>query len=227
MKHYILYPKQRKLHQRVFKYVLLLLTLSLTISGMLLTWPWVNALLLPANPPDAKSTVTTSTDNPDERHIKVSPNGYQVAADQPRLLSFPSLDESSYIQRVGIDQKDRVAVPNNVNLAGWYINSAKPGHQGLSIIDGHVAGHYKSGVFGRLAKLKVGDSIIVEFDDKTQRNFNVTKIQTVAEDKANTVLFEQLPDIKAQLNLITCATYIAHTKSYADRLIVTAKLAEH
>lgn len=167
--------------------------------------------------------MTNSTDKPDERSIKVTPDDYQVPADQPRLLRFPQLGESAYIQRVGVDQDGRVAVPNNVSLAGWYVKSKKPGDAGLSIIDGHVAGHYRSGVFGRLGKMKKGDTIVVEYGDGSQRHFVVVDTQTVPEAKSSELLFKREPDLEAQLNLITCATYVPHTQTYTDRLIVIAK----
>lgn len=224
MKDYSYYPRVLTKFNKLSRLFIVQLVLGLLTTGFILFWPWIRARIVSASPPDPKVTITTSTDHPDERKISVTPDGYKVAADQPRVLSFPSLNESAYLQRVGVDQKGRVAVPNNVSLAGWYVKSVKPGDSGLSIIDGHVSGIYKPGVFGRLSKLHAGDTFVVEYGDKSQKHFSVTKTQTVTEANANTALFVRQPDIKAQLNLITCTTYVAHTKTYVDRLIITAKL---
>lgn len=224
MRHYSLYAHRRSKFSRLGQTVIPLAALSLIATGVSLLWPWVSPQVTPGKPPDPTVTITNSTDHPDERTIKVLPDEYKVAANQPRVLRLPSVNMSAYVQKVGVDQDERVAVPNNVSLAGWYTKSVAPGDPGLSIIDGHVAGRYKAGVFGQLYKLHVGDRIVVEYGDTSQKQFNVTKMQTVPEAEAAAILFAKQPDIPAQLNLITCASYIAHTKTYADRLIVTTKL---
>lgn len=196
----------------------------LGLAGWLLR-PWFAAHVASGVLPSVSQTVTESTMQPDERKITPSENTYIVPADQPRLLKFPSLGQEFYIQKVGIDREGRVVVPSNIDLAGWLKDSVVPGEPGLSIIDGHVSGRYRAGVFKQLNRLKVGDQIVVEMGDATKRTFTVTGSKTVPEAQASTALFANRETVDRHLNLITCASYNAATKSYPDRLIVTA-LAE-
>ena len=54
------------------------------------------------------------------------------------LLQVISID--AYLQNVGVDQNNQIAVPNNIHIAGWFVDSVRPGENGLSVIDGHVDG---------------------------------------------------------------------------------------
>lgn len=139
------------------------------------------------------------------------------------MLSFPSLGQEFYIQKVGIDHDGRVVVPTYIDLAGWLKDSVVPGEPGLSVIDGHVSGRYRAGVFKELHRLKTGDQIIIEMGDATLRKFKVTSTITVPEAEASKALFANQETTERQLNLITCASYNAATKSYLDRLIVSAR----
>src|SRR5690606_38524134 len=117
--------------------------------------------------------------------------------------------------------------PTNVSLAGWFVDSVKPGDKGLSIIDGHVRGRSKPGVFERLDQVKEGDEIIITFGNGSQKRFMVFATKTVPETEAAGHLFEQHSDISSQLNLITCTgQYDAGSRTYADRVIVMAQLVE-
>lgn len=40
-----------------------------------------------------------------------------------------------------------MAVPNNIHMAGWFMDSVRPGQMGLSIIDGHVDGRRETAIF--------------------------------------------------------------------------------
>ena len=205
---------------RVLTLTVVVTTLS---GGVWLAWPWFHTHVLPAPPININKVVNQSIDHPDERDIQISDTDYNIVADQPRLLKLPRLQKQAYLQRINTDSVGRLVAPTNIGLAGWYINSAKPGEAGLSIIDGHVSGRYKPGVFKRLNELRPGDRIIVQYGNRSERQFTVTSSQQMSEQKASEVLFHQSPDIKSQLNLITCANYDRQTKSYRDRIIVVAK----
>jgi LPXTG-site transpeptidase (sortase) family protein len=166
-------------------------------------------------------TVTVSTDEPDETPIRE--DNYEVAADMPRRIVMPSIDTAGYIQRVGVDQHQAIAVPNNVHLGGWFTGSVKPGETGLSIIDGHVQGNYAPGIFKQLEKIRTQDEFEVEFGDRSNKKFVVRSVRTVSAEEANTVLFEKDPAIERQLTLITCGgAFNKETQSYESRVIVVA-----
>lgn len=167
-------------------------------------------------------TVTTSTDRPDESDFNC--DDYRVAPDQPLRITIDSINVNGCIQKVGIDQQNRVAAPQNIHMAGWYTGSAKPGESGVSLIDGHVQGRYKPGVFKKLDKLKPGDSIIVTRGDDTTSAFAVMNVRRYPADEAAAHMLAKEPDVDSQLNLITCGgAYDPALNSYEQRTIVTAR----
>lgn len=188
--------------------------------GLLRPVYYTHVTLAPIIP---KKIITISTDTPSE--VVIPPEAtYEVAADKPRQISMPSIGLQSFVQQVGVDQNGRVAVPDNINLVGWFINSARPGERGLSVIDGHVYGQYGPGMFTALHNAKIGDLLTVEYGDhNTKYTFRVKTIRSVPESEATGVLFERDEAIEDQLNLITCINFNHQSQKYDNRLIVTTE----
>lgn len=167
--------------------------------------------------------VTTSTDHPSEAPITTA---YQSTAtgDQPKYIHLPTINTQGYIQAVGIDQHHQVAVPTNIHLAGWFVNSVTPGDPGLSIIDGHLDGYRLPGIFASLGRLKPGDRFSVDLANGRTRTFQVKTVQSLPTAQAASTLFSQDPSITRQLNLITCSgTFVKSAAAYDQRVIVTAE----
>lgn len=169
-------------------------------------------------------TITYSTDSPDET---MPGDGYvwPGQASDPRKLVIPSLGIDSFIQNVGVDQNNQIAVPNNIHIAGWFVDSVRPGQPGLSIIDGHIDGVVsRDGVFGRLPGIEVGAEFYVESGDGSQVSFRVIDVTEVVAEEAHGLLFSQKTDVHRQLNLITCiGSYDAGVRTYDNRMIVRAE----
>ncbi len=177
--------------------------------------------------PPPSEVITHSTDKPSEQPVPVATTTYNVAPDDPKAIYLPSIGAEGLIQKMGIDQHNQIAVPTNINLAGWYVNSVKPGQQGLSVISGHVDGRQGPGVFNRLLDMKRGDEVVVEYGDGSKRTFAVQEVMKVVEGDASNLLFAKQPAIDRQLNLITCGGHFnPDTNSYEERVIVTAKGVE-
>lgn len=167
-------------------------------------------------------SITHSTSTP----VEVAPTKtsfHWVGADEdPKYISLSTITAEGYIQKVGIDQNNQIAVPNNIHMAAWFDKSAKPSQPGLSIIDGHVNGRVNDGIFKNLDKLKTGDIYTVQFGSGAEKKFKVFKLETVPTQEAVNVLFSQDPTVPSQLNLITCAgTFDTNTHAYDKRLIVS------
>lgn len=179
--------------------------------------------------PGQKSTPSTDTvqqtvDRPSEAAI---PDNYTSTAvgDEPKYIHLPSIDSAGYIIKVGIDQRNQIASPNNVNLAGWYTNSLKPGQAGLSIIDGHVDGKTGPGIFLRLAKLEPGDTYTVDLANDAKLTYQVRRVTMLKVADVPAVLFAQDPAIASQLNLITCyGNFNYQSAQYDQRTIVVSEL---
>lgn len=169
--------------------------------------------------PSPNHTATRSPDKPSEQPVP----SYSVPPDQPKEISLPTIKAKGYIQKVGVDKTNQIVAPGNIHMAGWYTGSVKPGQPGLSIIDGHVNGIYDKGVFYDLIRLKADDTFTVTYGDNSVRSFRVVKVDAVPVDQATKALFNRDTSIKNQLNVITCGgKYIAATKTYDGRVIVTA-----
>ena len=166
--------------------------------------------------------VRISEATPSEANV---PDNYSVAEGDPLKISIESVGIEGFIQKVGVDQNLAVAAPNNVNLAGWFVDSMLPGQKGLSIIDGHVSGRTKDGVFKQLAGVKTGDIVIVTMGGGKEHKYKVFATNTVPHEQAAQVLFDQDPKVTSQLNLITCTgQFDRQSETYADRVIVYAEL---
>jgi LPXTG-site transpeptidase (sortase) family protein len=169
---------------------------------------------------DSSSIVTESLAQPDES----IPEERGVPADLPKRVTIPQLDIDGLIQLVSTDQYGRIAVPSNIHVAGWYINSVKPGENGLSIISGHRNGKVSLGIFYNLERLKKDDKITIEFGDGSLRDFLVIDVIQIETEKAQNIMYERLEGVEKQLVLVTCGgEYDKELKTYIDRVIVRAK----
>lgn len=176
--------------------------------------------------PVIPTTVTTqSTTTPDETPLGEVCSDHTVAATDPRYIEIPAIDVFGCIQQVGIDQNNAIAVPTNIYLAGWYVNSQAPGEQGVSVIDGHVFGRYNDAIFSKLSQLKAGDIIKIERGDGQQLTFAVVDKESYVTEHVMDHLFEPLSGVEQQLNLITCdGVYDEKRITYDKRLVVRAEL---
>jgi len=170
--------------------------------------------------------ITEDVQEPEEKRPDMTQE-YSVPAEQPRSIIIPSIGTDGFVQKVGLTSKNAVAVPNNIHVAGWYINSVVPGAEGLSIIDGHVSGKYENGVFYYLKKLKKGDVFQIEFGDKSLKTFEVVDTKQMAESESAEFLFEKNNEIREQLNLITCGgNFNKDSQQFADRVVVVSRLVQ-
>lgn len=175
---------------------------------------------------EAQKVVTYSVDNPSEQ--KPGPfYVWQGAPEDPKKILIPSIGVDAYVQKVGVDQNNMVAVPTNIHIAGWFVKMARPGQNGLSIIDGHVDGRNGPGVFAELSKLKKDDEYTIVFGSGQRRKFRIVEMVEVSAQEAATKLFSQNPNITSQLNLITCSgSFDEKNRAYEKRTIAVSSLVE-
>ncbi len=179
---------------------------------------------VPSKEPAKTPVVTYSTDKPDEKAPDEQYKWIGGATD-PKKIKISSIGVDAFVQNVGVDQNKQIAVPNNVHLAGWFVDSVIPGNTGLSIIDGHVDGATQpNAVFRNLPKVKSGDTVDIEMGDGSIKTYEVFDIKTIKTEDAPSVLYSQDIKVSKQLNLITCiGTFDRTSHSYDQRVIVKAK----
>ncbi|MEI7579195.1 MAG: class F sortase [bacterium] len=171
----------------------------------------------------SEGVIVYSTDSPSEKAPSKNFN-WKGKANDPKSIKIDSVGIEGFLQKVGVDQNQQIAVPNNVYFAGWFVDTVRPGENGLSIIDGHLNGTSKGGIFRNLENSKKDDQFEVKMGDDSVKKFVVKDVLTVNNDQAVNVLFSQDPAIKSQLNLITCGgTYDKAAHHYDQRIIVIAE----
>jgi len=175
------------------------------------------------NPAGDTDAVTYSTNTPDENKPGTNYKWRGTDSD-PKKIYVEGVGIDAFVQKVGVDQDNLIAVPNNVHIAGWFIDSAKPGDKGLSIINGHIDGMTTSGVFKGLEKITKGTKIKIQKGDDSIIEYETIGVVTVSKDEAASIIYSQDPNVASQLNLVTCTgAYIQEEKTYDKRIIVQAR----
>lgn len=138
----------------------------------------------------------------------------------PRRLIAPAIELDSPIERVGINDKGDMAVPDgDTENVGWYEDGTIPGESGTAVLAAHVFA-----AFSELDRLPEGSDMYVEMSDGSVRHFIVDEIVNYAlEDLSPEQLFNRA-DTK-RISLITCAgRYQRSLGTYDRRLVVSATI---
>lgn len=209
--------KKLSRRKKILYGLLALILLSSTIILYLFFFP--SAQRIEYNP-DSYDIVTYSTDKPSEKAVR----DYTVPPDMPWKINLKSIQRDGYIQPVGIDQHGDIAVPSNVLMAGWYINSVKPGEVGLSIVTGHRDGRIRPGIFRHIGNLKKGDAFEITYGDGSIRKFEVVDVRIKSIEDTYELMYEKREDIERQLNLIGCTgTYDKDAATYDKRITIISE----
>jgi sortase (surface protein transpeptidase) len=168
----------------------------------------------------------SNTQPPDETAPKNNYRSYySVPPTQPKFLDIEKISVSARVVRLGVDSYNQLEAPRNIYDTGWYENSSKPGDQGGAILlDGHVSGPTKHGVFYRLKELVPGDNISITRGDDQIFNFKVVKTKSFDDGNVDmaSALVSAVPG-KLGLNLMTCTgKFDSSSNQYKQRLIVYA-----
>ncbi len=151
-------------------------------------------------------------------------SSYQVPAAEPRFLSIEKLTIKTRVRKLGVKDNNELAAPANIFDAGWYEGSSKPDEAGAMLIDGHVQGPTKPGIFKNLDKLAVNDQLVIERGDGKKLHYHVVKTQNFDSTTMDMgVTLNSVVPQKNGLNIITCSgQYDTKTKNYSKRLVVFA-----
>lgn len=204
------------------------IALILLVASMIFGWLYYQHSIEP-------KPVTYDTTDPVARQevegreeVAVTPDalaGYQVAADQPRLLTIDKINIRARILPMGINPDNSMQAPVNIFDSGWYDRSAKPGEAGASVIDAHASGPTRQGLFAYLDTLVAGDRVKVERGDGEVLEYEVSAVETVPLDSIDMEkVLRPYGDVTEGLNLITCAgRWLQNQQTYDQRAIVYTK----
>ncbi len=142
----------------------------------------------------------------------------------PERIIIPSIGVNAFVQKVGINKKGDMGIPNNFSDAGWYKYGPLAGNAGSAVVAGHVDNALAlDGVFKHVGELIPGAKIKIVTEKGQTVRFVVYDVQTYL---YNNVPIESVfkKDDDAYLNLVTCGgTWIADKHSYDRRIVVYAK----
>ncbi|MCA9343244.1 class F sortase [Candidatus Saccharibacteria bacterium] len=80
-------------------------------------------------------------------------------------------------------------------------------------------------MFKQLKDLSAGDEFEIELGDGSVKYYKVIDTKQVSEAESASVLFSQSPNVKNQVNLITCGgNFDSNSDQYEDRIIVSGAL---
>ncbi len=142
----------------------------------------------------------------------------------PSQVAIASLAVQAPVGRVGLDRSRHVQVPVEPSQAGWYTGSGMVGQARPTVIVGHVDSVAGPGVFFGLAKVRVGQTVVLRSSGTACARFTVTRVVQVAKSAFPT---QQVyaPTVTPQLRLVTCGgAFNPSMGSYHDNVIVFATL---
>lgn len=147
-----------------------------------------------------------------------------LAASDPVKVSIPSIEVSSPLEHLGLDDQKGMETPRDPAKAGWYHPGPSPGAKGPAVIAGHVTWNGTPSVFFKLATLAAGDTITVRREDGITAEFAVDRVEQYPKDRFPTVdVYRNLDH--AGLRLITCGgDYSTADRHYSDNIVVYATL---
>ena len=178
-----------------------------------------------SSPQDSESqaaTVTSPYRSLDRRDATQLPRPDR--SPRPVLLTIPSLDLTSPVDIVGLDDRNQVEVPEDVSRAGWYRFSSRPGSDGGStVIVAHRDGIGQgAGAFYDLGRVRLGDIVRLITADGTRMAYEVVARESFAKQRVPLdELFSRSGP--SRLTLITCGgAFDPGALSYTDNIVVTA-----
>lgn len=165
---------------------------------------------------------TVSPIIPNEQIVKQRQEIHNITS-PPVKLEFQQTQVTVNILPVGLDAAGRMLVKDNLEVASWYKQSAVPGNQGNALIAGHRDWKGKLGPFQYLENIQKGEHILIQYENKEVRTFQVIEKQVYpAEEVPPSVMNIQEG---SRVTLITCTgNFIREKREYQDRLIVILQL---
>ncbi len=142
----------------------------------------------------------------------------------PERVIIPSIGVNAYVQKVGINRKGNMGIPNNFSDVGWYKYGPLAGNTGSAVIAGHVDNALAlDGVFKHVGELVPGAKIKIITESGQTARFVVYDVETYLYDNVPTELVFKKDD-EAYLNLVTCGgEWMQEKHSYDKRIVVYAK----
>jgi sortase (surface protein transpeptidase) len=149
---------------------------------------------------------------------------HKVSPESPRFLIIDKIGVRARVGSVGMEAANTLSAPANIFDVGWYTSSKKPGEPGAIVINGHVSGSTKRGVFYSIGTLKPGDDLVIERGDGKKFTYTVKETAIYDNDKVDMdKILTSLEPGKPALNLISSTgRFNVRTNQFEQRVAVYA-----
>lgn len=139
----------------------------------------------------------------------------------PNKLIFIEEGIGLPITETSIDANKRMVVPQGLKVAGWLKTSPIPGNVGNSLIAAHRDLNNKLGAFKYLEDIRIGETVIIEYENEEHREFKVVNKEIIDINKKPNAKIE-INSNKRMITLISCTgSFDSKIKSYTQRALVT------
>lgn len=167
----------------------------------------------PVTSPTATTTTLPRAD--DASHDRLGP---------PVQVRLPSIGVTAPVKAVGVTSHGQVAIPERVDVVGWYRYSAPPGSTASStVLVGHVdSARQGEGAFFRLRDVGRGDRVVLDLTGGGRLDYRVV---SRAQFPKTSVPLADLFSLggRPRLTVITCGgSFDAAVRSYRDNIVITA-----
>jgi sortase (surface protein transpeptidase) len=143
---------------------------------------------------------------------------------RPVSIEIPALGVDASVERLGVDDEQRLEVPADPASVGWYEESSAPGSAGSAVLAGHVTWKQEPAVFFDLGDLRPRQRVHVRRADGSTAVFAITKIEQYAKDEFPTAWVYR-PVNRPVLRLITCGgEYDADRDTYTANVVAYGTL---
>jgi sortase family protein len=175
--------------------------------------PVEQALGAPAGaPPTARITVRDATPSP------------AAAVVPPVRVAVPARGLDVAVDPVGTTPDGQMAIPGDVDRAGWYRFGPAPGAPGSAVVAGHVDDAEQGlGAMAALRGAAPGDEVVVTGADGAATRWRVVSRELLDKQALPVdVLFRR--DGPPRLTLVTCGgPFLPDVGGYRDNVVVVAE----
>lgn len=150
-----------------------------------------------------------------------------AAKGRPLRLRIQAIGVDAEIESLALTSDQKIAVPTAWERVGWYREGYRPGEKGRAVLSGHFDDDQgRPAVFSRLADLRPGDRIELDYADGSSMEFVAGDQRLVDVAAVDAATWEAIFGASEQpmLSLITCdGVWDAALGTYSLRRVVFAE----
>lgn len=175
----------------------------------------------PVNKPIIQEVSSLDETQPNAEEVTM----HKMGPEEPRLLKIPKISLEARIKRVGVSLSGEPIATGNIFDVGWFESGGKPGIDKAVLLNGHILGPTKEGIFGQLGYLAPGDTILLDRGDGMELTYTVVKVQEYAANAMDmNAATQPIDPTREGLNLMTTVNKYSDRVDKSDKRIMVFAL---